>query len=492
MRREFSPAAQRLLDSLQIEGNPTLAQALTLLLDDDEGQPAQLLAQHHVPTQELIAETRDAETLIDIDQLTHDAVRIAHRNNSADIITTEHFLLALIEEQIASAELSHDRIAMLQGILNDRTPPRIDHQQAEMDAVAFMIDDPMSLAETQRIIDVNLNRAFESLRVLDDYCRFVLNDRHWTESIKQLRHGLATIIAQTPTVQGNLARDTAHDVGTDIQGQHEATRRSPTHVAAINFRRLQESLRSLEEYGKILDAYFARRIERLRYDSYILESGLAIAMNRPRRLTAVQICLLISAKQCHASMEWTVEQAIKGGVGMVQLREKEIDDRTLLDRAKRLRSVTRDHNTHFIVNDRPDIARLVDADGVHLGQDDLPINKVRSILGVGKLVGLSTHSPEQLQAALNVGADYLGVGPMFPSKTKPFPSRPGLVFLRHAVDETTTPAFAIGGINTSNIAEIAASGCRRIAVSDVICQADEPEQVARTLIAALNTNEPSL
>src|SRR5262249_30050308 len=139
----------------------------------------------------------------------------------------------------------------------------------------------------------------------------------------------------------------------------------------------------------------------------------------------------------------------------------------------------------FIVNDRPDIARLSDADGVHLGQDDLPVKEARRVLGPDALIGVSTHSVEQLRQAVLDGADYLGIGPTFPSKTKAFDRFPGLPFLRSATAETSLPAFALGGIGPQNVGLVVEAGARRVAVSAAITKADDPQQAARELRAAL-------
>jgi thiamine-phosphate pyrophosphorylase len=139
----------------------------------------------------------------------------------------------------------------------------------------------------------------------------------------------------------------------------------------------------------------------------------------------------------------------------------------------------------FIVNDRPDIARLADADGVHLGQDDLPVHEARKIVGPDAFVGVSTHDLAQVRRAVRDGADYIGVGPAFPSATKKFDSLAGLEFVKAALAATSLPAFAIGGINPDTLAAVVAAGAKRIAVSAAVAQADEPRQVAHTLRSAL-------
>ncbi len=139
----------------------------------------------------------------------------------------------------------------------------------------------------------------------------------------------------------------------------------------------------------------------------------------------------------------------------------------------------------FIVNDRPDIARLSEADGVHLGQDDLPIKDARRILGPDAIVGVSTHSLEEVRQAVLDGATYIGVGPTFPSATKAFDDFPGVDFVRAALDETSLPAFAIGGINLGTIAAVTAAGARRVAVSHAIARAEDPHAVAAALLRTL-------
>jgi thiamine-phosphate pyrophosphorylase len=169
------------------------------------------------------------------------------------------------------------------------------------------------------------------------------------------------------------------------------------------------------------------------------------------------------------------------------LREKTLADRELLERARNVRRWTRQAGVLFILNDRPDLARLAEADGVHLGQDDLPVREARRILGPDALIGVSTHSLDQVRRAVYDGATYLGVGPVFPSRTKPFDAFPGLEFVRQAAAETTLPTFALGGISVDNVGSVVAAGARRVAVGAAICAADEPRPAAAALKAQLPT-----
>jgi thiamine-phosphate pyrophosphorylase len=204
------------------------------------------------------------------------------------------------------------------------------------------------------------------------------------------------------------------------------------------------------------------------------------------RLADARLYLLLTGSACAASLDFVIAEAAAGGVDVVQLREKDLPDRELLERARKVRRWTRDAGVLFIVNDRPDIARLAEADGVHLGQDDMPVREARRIVGADALIGVSTHTLDQLHAAIREGASYVGVGPVFPSATKTFEQLAGLEFVRQAAGETSLPAFALGGITPANLPQVIAAGARRIAVGSAICRADEPRPAAAALKAMLS------
>ena len=199
--------------------------------------------------------------------------------------------------------------------------------------------------------------------------------------------------------------------------------------------------------------------------------------------------MLLTGADCHAALDWTVAQVAAGGAGVVQLREKKLSDRELIARARDVRAWTKEAGILFVINDRADIARLVGADGVHLGQDDLSVKDARRIVGPDLVIGVSTHSIEQVRAAILDGADYLGVGPVFPSRTKEFDYLPGLAFVREATSETSLPAFALGGITPENVGEVVAAGAKRVAVAAAVIKSDDPERTARELIAKLERSE---
>jgi thiamine-phosphate pyrophosphorylase len=174
-----------------------------------------------------------------------------------------------------------------------------------------------------------------------------------------------------------------------------------------------------------------------------------------------------------------LEAAVRGGVDLVQLREKTLSDRELLPALEEARELTHRLGVPLVVNDRPDLASLVGADFVHVGQDDLPVEAVRRF---GVRVGLSTHSPGELARA---EADYVGVGPVFNTPTKAGQPAVGLEYVRHAARHAPVPWFAIGGIDETNVADVVAAGATRVAVVRAIGDAGDPERAARSLRAAL-------
>ena len=404
---------------------------------------------------------------------------VAHAEEGT--IATDHVLLALltVHESLRKelADFGFDFAKLEAGIVGTSPPLVLDEP--------LLLHEPTEEIDTARILDASANRAREALRVLEDHARFTLADPFLSGTLKQLRHDLAQALSLLPAGVLLESRDTLHDVGTAISTEQEWQRPSLSAVVQANAKRLQEALRSLEEFGKTVSTDFARRIEKVRYQSYTLERVLVQGGRSRERLADAQLYVLVNDALCRASLVGTVKEAALGGAQIIQLREKEVDDRTLLQRAREVREVTRSAGVLFILNDRPDIARLVDADGVHLGQDDMPIHEARRIVGADALIGVSTHNLEQVRRAVLEGANYLGVGPTFPSQTKDFEAFAGLDFVKQAFAETSLPAFAIGGIDVSNVEQVRAAGARGVAVSHAVCAAEDPRAVARQMWLAI-------
>lgn len=344
----------------------------------------------------------------------------------------------------------------------------------------------MPTAQLFRILDASLNRAGEGLRVIEDYTRFVLDDAFLTSQTKSLRHDLAAAARRVPATDRHAARDTMHDVGTTITTADETARGDAAEVCAASLKRTEQALRSLEEYGKLVSAEFAAACESLRYRLYTLEKAIDIGRSRRERLEGVTLCVLVDGRPTAAEFESLVSVFVAAGVGMIQLRDKRLDDRQLVERAQQLRRHTRGTTTLAVVNDRADIAALVAADGVHLGQEDVSVKDARAIVGTRTLIGVSTHNIDQARAAVFDGANYLGAGPTFPSQTKAFDRFAGLAYLRQVAAEIRLPIFAIGGITVTNLADVLATGFSRIAVGGAVTNASDPASAARELLARLS------
>ncbi|MBN1345367.1 MAG: thiamine phosphate synthase [Phycisphaerae bacterium] len=332
-----------------------------------------------------------------------------------------------------------------------------------------------------RILDANLNRTREALRVIEESARFGADDPGLTESLKRVRHDLAAAFRRLDADALLAARDTAGDVGTRIETESEYVRQSADDVVISAFKRLGEALRVLEEYGKVVDAAFASDVEQLRYRCYDLESRVRFDQWRAERLAGVRLTVLITESLCSGNWLTVAEQAIDGGADCLQLREKGLSDAELLQRAWALRDLTRNRGALLIVNDRPDVARLVEADGVHLGQDDLPVSAARRVVGPRLIIGKSTHAIEQARAALAERPDYIAVGPMFASTTKPQDHVAGPETLATVLAETRLPLVAIGGITAENVGTLTAAGCRCIAVCSAVISQPDVRQAARLL-----------
>jgi len=203
--------------------------------------------------------------------------------------------------------------------------------------------------------------------------------------------------------------------------------------------------------------------------------------DRRARLDAAILYLV-----CDERPDAFLERALRGGVDIVQLRIKDgSDDERIVAIASRYRRACEAAGALLIVNDRPDLALTAGADGVHLGQDDVAVQRAREIVGEQRLVGLSTHSAAQIAAAASAGVDYIGVGPVHATPTKPGRPAVGLELVSYAARHSALPFFAIGGIEAANVVAVRDAGARRVAVVRSLTEAEDPELAARALRVAL-------
>ncbi|CAN5915899.1 hypothetical protein BH23PLA1_BH23PLA1_42160 [soil metagenome] len=479
---------------------------LAALADESESRAAELLAEHGLEADRVHAVIGVVE---DLPEAGHDeplealppsaelrntlgeATLKARALDRSRTVGTEHLLAALIDSARPLADLLEQ--AGLQTAALMEVIHRVESVEASpiplaADIAAPELAEPGEPADLARILDASANRAREGLRVVEDYVRFVLDDPGLTRRLKDVRHRLGAAIQGLGPDLLLTSRDTPGDVGTHIMTVSEASRESPRAVLIANFKRSAEALRTLEEYAKLLDQWLAGRFEVLRYDVYTLEKLVLTAVAARRTLGDARLYVLVGGLPTLGDLTWIVGEALAGGADVIQYRDKNLSDRTLLQRAREVRILTAQARAVFIMNDRPDLARLAGADGVHLGQEDVSVRDARRIVGPNALIGVSTHDREQLDAALLAGASYLGVGPVFPSDTKSFESLAGLAFVRHAAETTNLPWFAIGGINESNLEEVIESGASRVAVSSAVVRADRPRRAAAALKSRLEAS----
>lgn len=341
-----------------------------------------------------------------------------------------------------------------------------------------------------RILDASANRASEGLRSLEEYARFVLEDRLLTAEAKAIRHELHSGLQAVPSGALLGARAVGSDPGTSLATAAEGRRDDLLAVVGSAAARSQQALRCIEEYAKPLGGELARRAELLRYRTYTLAAALLMMDQRHRRLQTAKLYLLMPADCDDDRFAERVRGLYQAGVDIIQLRDKQADDAHVYRLSRLGAGIARSLGKWFIINDRADIALASGAQGVHVGQQELPVQAVRRVVGGDLLVGVSTHDLDQLRRAVFDGADYVGCGPTFRSRTKSLERLAGIEFLRQAADACTLPAFAIGGIDLENLDAVVASGIHGIAVSQAIVAAEDPAAAATQLKQRLTLSPP--
>lgn len=334
------------------------------------------------------------------------------------------------------------------------------------------------MEKVYRIIDANINRISEGLRVLEDLARFYYQEVHLTEQIKMIRHKVRKSVNEL-YLNFLKVRDSVNDIGFDISQKSNLDNKSNLKELVMgNFKRIQEGLRVVEENLKIIGQYELSKVyERCRYDIYTIEKTYLLKFTKlfKKDLLNTDLYCITAEEYSRGRNNIEVVQAmIDAGIKIIQYREKDKKKLYKYEECQKIRMLTRQAGVTFIVNDDVDLALLVGADGVHIGQEDLPIEKVRELVGEEMIIGLSTHSPSQAQDAVAKGADYIGVGPIFKTYTKKDVCDPvGFEYLEYVVQNIDIPFVAIGGIKQHNVAEVVKRGAKCIAMVTEIVGADD-------------------
>lgn len=347
-----------------------------------------------------------------------------------------------------------------------------------------------------RIIDANLNRLAEGLRVLEEAARMVLDDAELTGRLKALRHDL---------IRGDLpfnlellqSRDSAQDVGADLEVAGEAMEKDLALIVLANSRRAQESLRVLEELAKLpefVSKMDSNKFKQARFELYTLEQSLVFRLTRQEKLKRISGLYAVIDAQILGDRDLldAATQIIQAGVKIIQLRAKIMPKNRLLPIARDLQALCRMQDVLFIVNDHLDIALAIEADGLHIGQEDLPVETARRLLPLNAVLGVSAATPEEVRAAEKAGADYIGVGAIFPTATKNDIKAVGLERLRLIRPLTRLPLVAIGGINKENAKSVMEAGADSVCLISAILGANDITLAAREVMEVILENTSKL
>ena len=322
--------------------------------------------------------------------------------------------------------------------------------------------------------------------MVEEFCRFALNSAALTERAKKLRHELSACIGKLDTGQLLSSRDTLGDVGVGKTVDKQLERHSLKDCFTAGCKRLTEALRTLAEVTSAIgepERSVAETLEKLRFEAYALEKDIVLFSEPAEKFKRVGLYVIISSN-LPADIISLAQKCVTGGADCIQLRAKDISDAKLFAVAVEFVKVCKADGVISVVNDRVDVAVASGADGVHFGQNDLPVEQVRRLQLAPLIIGKSTHSPEQLHAACGEYPTYVSLGPVFPTVTKPTAEPVGLDYVRQATKQlagTGIANVAIGGITVDNVEEVLEAGADAIAVCSAITQAKDPTSVCRTL-----------
>jgi thiamine-phosphate pyrophosphorylase len=335
-----------------------------------------------------------------------------------------------------------------------------------------------------RIIDANINRIGEGLRVLEEFARLSLNDVSLTEQLKNMRHRIVHIDAE---LQQKLigAREAAGDVGAGMKAAGEGKKRDAAAIVVANARRVQESLRVMEELAKETGLGLkSGSYEKSRFELYNIEKELLSKLLRQDKIKRIKgLYVIIDTEFLKGRSPLNAaREAIQGGAKVIQLRDKKDSPRDFFQIARDIRKLCVENNVLFIVNDSLEVALAADADGLHIGQDDLPIIEARRLLPIDRILGASVKTIEEAKAAHQAGADYLGVGAIYATQTKVGAEAVGLRRIKQIKKSVNLPIVAIGGINKNNITEVVKAGADAVAVISAVMGAPDIEKATRQLV----------
>ncbi len=333
-----------------------------------------------------------------------------------------------------------------------------------------------------QIIDANLDRAREGLRVIEDWARFGLGEDDCVATIKNYRQ----ILGKNHLEVYKQSRNSIKDRCQGLTHQEQMKRKTPEQIISSNSARVQEALRVIEEFSRIHNNDLSEIASVIRYEIYALEIKL---LNLNKRKNSIEIIkendLYVITNKKENLLE-IVEDLLIAGVKIIQHRFKSGNDKDHLKEAIQIKNLCKKYNSLLIINDRIDIALASDADGVHLGQDDLDLQTARQLLGDSKIIGISANNEIDISHALKENCDYIGIGPIFETATKKDKKTIGIEKIKTLTKDLNIPWFAIGGITTNNIAYLKSNGFKKVALVSQLMNSEDPKEDAIMILKELS------
>ena len=333
-----------------------------------------------------------------------------------------------------------------------------------------------------QIIDANLDRAREGLRVLEDWARFGLSKQDLVIKIKNFRQ----ILGKNHLAIYKKSRNHIEDQCKGLSHVEQFNRKNAALIISSNSARVQEALRVIEEFTRGNNNELSEVASRIRYEIYTLEVELLDSSTHKEAKLIISDNNLYSITDQKENLLEIIENILLGGVKIIQHRFKDGNDRDNLKKAIKIKHLCKKYNSLFIVNDRVDIAIASNADGVHLGQEDIDINTARKLLGSSKIIGVSANNSIDINKAIENGCDYIGVGPVFQTLTKKNKKSLGIEKIKALTKDINIPWFAIGGINKVNISSLKNHGIKKVAIVSGLLNAEDPKEEAMIIIKKLS------
>ena len=333
-----------------------------------------------------------------------------------------------------------------------------------------------------QIIDANLDRAREGLRVLEDWARFGLGKGNYVEKIKNFRQ----ILGKHHLEVYKQSRNYIEDKCKGLTHQEQFNRKTSEEIISSNSARVQEALRVIEEFSRFHNHELSKISSEIRYEIYTIEIdllSLSNCMNSEEILKENDLYVITDQKE---NLLEKIEEILIAGVRIIQYRFKTGTDKDHLQEAIQIKNLCKRYNSLFIVNDRLDIALACNADGLHLGQDDLDLKTARRLLGYSKIIGISANNEIDISNALKDGCDYIGIGPVFQTPTKKDKKPLGIEKIKTLTKDLNIPWFAIGGIKSNNISYLRSYGFKKVALVSQLMNSEDPKEEAIMILKELS------